>query len=161
MNQSRPHSLVVSLLINLVLFSIIVAVGFPIFNSGDDVYLMYLLGGGFGQPPTELLHYNHIMHPYMGLMIKNLFQQFPGFNWYTALLYLFHFISCVIVLWQWLRSNKFTVAVISFAIIFSSIEARFLLQPTFTNTALVTAVGAVLLLYDALKNYSTAKLIAG
>lgn len=148
MNQSRPHSLVVSLLINLVLFSSIIAVGFPIFNSGDDVYLMYLLGGGFGQPPTELLHYNHILHPYMGLMLKNLFLRFPDFNWYTALLYLFHFISCTIVLWQWLRGNKFAVAVISFAIIFFSIEARFLLQPTFTNTALITAVGAVLLSHD-------------
>lgn len=154
MNQSRPHSLLVSLLINVVLFSTIVAVGFPIFNSGDDVYLMYLLGGGFGQAPSELLHYNHIMHPYMGLIIKNLFSQFPDFNWYTALLYLIHFISCTVVLWQLLRRNKLVVALITFAIIFFSIEARFLLQPSFTNTALLTATAAALLLYDG-------KLLAG
>lgn len=161
MNQRRPHPLIFSVLINLVLFSAIIVFGFPIFNSGDDVYLMYLLGGGFGQEPTELLHYHYILHPYIGLLIKNLFSQFPQFNWYSASLYLFHFISCTILLWQWMRSNKFAVALLSFAVVFFSIEARFLLQPTFTNTALITATGGMLLLYDSLKNYNLSKLLLG
>lgn len=157
MNQSRPHPLLLSVLINLVLFSAIIVAGFPIFNSGDDVYLMYLLGGGFGQPPTELLHYHYIVHPYLGLLIKNLLLQFPNFNWYAAGLYLFHFAACTIFLWQWLRNNKLTTAVLSFAVVFFTIEARFLLQPTFTNTAFITAAAAMLLLYDGLKQYSRFK----
>lgn len=140
MNQSRPNSLTVSLLINAVLFGGVLAFSFPIFNSGDDVYLLYLLGGGFGQAPTELLHYHYGMHPYVGLVLKNLFVQWPGFNWYAALLYLFHFVACVVLL---MRCNKFI-----FLLIFFCIEARFLLQPTFTNTALVTAMAGALLLHD-------------
>jgi hypothetical protein len=161
MNQSRPHPLAISVLINLVLFSAILVFGFPVFNSGDDVYLMYLLGGGFGQEPTELLHYNYLLHPYFGLVLKSLFQQFPNFNWYSAGLYLFHFISCTILLWQWMQSNKLAVALLSFAVVFFAIEARFLLQPTFTNTALITATGGMLLLYDALKHYKLSKLLLG
>lgn len=161
MNQSRPHPLVFSGLINLVLFGAIIVFCFPIFNSGDDVYLMYLLGGGFGQEPTELLHYHYLLHPYLGLLLKNLFTQFPNFNWYSASLYLFHFVSSTILLWQWLRSNKLAVALLSYAVVFFAIEARFLLQPTFTNTALVTATGGILLLYRALKHYHLPKILLG
>jgi hypothetical protein len=159
MNQSRPHSLLLSVLTNLVLFSAIIVAGFPIFNSGDDVYLLYLLGGGFGQPPTELLHYHYIVHPYLGLLIKNLFLQFPNFNWYTAGLYFFHFAACTIFLWQWLRNNKLIPALLGFAVVFFTVEARFLLQPTFTNTAFTTAAGGMLLLYDGLKHYSRPKIL--
>jgi hypothetical protein len=148
MNQSRPNPLLISVLFNAVLFGGIFAFGFPIFNSGDDVYVLYLLGGGFGQPPTELLHYNLGLNPYLGLMLKNLFIQFPGFNWYAALLYALHFIFCTALLRQLMLLNKRGTALFIYGLIFFCIEARFLLQPTFTNTALVTALAGALSLYD-------------
>src|ERR1700709_146898 len=106
MNQSRPHPLFISVLINLVLFSLVLAFSFPIFNSGDDVYLLYLSCGGFGETPTELLHYHYGMHPYIGWLLKNLFTRWPDFNWYTAMLYLFHFVACAVLLMQLLKKNK-------------------------------------------------------
>jgi hypothetical protein len=151
MNYIRQHPLLTAILINLVLFSIIAVAGFPIFNSGDDVYLLYLLSGGFGQPPTELLHYHYGMHPYMGLLLKNLFAGFPGFNFYAGLLYLFHFVACTVILTQWLKKNAAPISLAVYLLIFSALEVRFLLQPTFTNTALVTAMSGLLLLYNGLR----------
>ena len=90
MNLIRQHPVISALLINIILFSGLFAFAFPIYNSGDDVFLLYTLSGGFGQPPTELLHYQYGMHPYLGLLLKNLFIQYPGFNWYSLLLSLSH-----------------------------------------------------------------------
>ena len=47
---------------------------FPLFNSGDDVFLMYTLAGGYGETPTNLLHYNHVWHPILGWVVKTLFE---------------------------------------------------------------------------------------
>ena len=148
MDKRRPNPLLFSVLINAVLFGGIFAFGFPIFNSGDDVYLLYLAGGGFGQPPTELLHYNYALHPYLGLVLKGLFTQFPDFNWYASLLYFLHFSFCTVLLRQLLKLNKESTALFIYGLIFFCIEARFLLQPTFTNTALVAALAGVMLLHD-------------
>ena len=109
MSLIRQHPVLSALLVNVILFSCVFAFAFPIYNSGDDVYLLYTLSGGFGQAPTELLHYHYGMHPYMGWMLKNLFTQYPGFNWYSLLFYLFqcdifslfkHYLS-----YTWFNSN--------------------------------------------------------
>ncbi|HYF32394.1 MAG TPA: hypothetical protein VD993_14820 [Chitinophagaceae bacterium] len=147
MNYIRQHSLVSALLVNLVLFSGFFVFAFPIYHSGDDVYLLYTLAGGFGQAPTELLHYHYGMHPYLGWMLKNLFVQYPGFNWFTGLLYLFHFIACTAILTLWMRKNPAAFIAGCYALLFFGIEIHFLLHPSFTNTAFVTAAAGLLMLY--------------
>ncbi|MGB8192032.1 MAG: hypothetical protein WCF67_08940 [Chitinophagaceae bacterium] len=149
MNYLRQHSLLSAILINLVLFGCVLLFGFPVFNSGDDAYLLYLLGGGFGQAPTELLHYHYGMHPYVGLLIKNAFVYFPGFNWYSFFLYALHFIACSAMLAASIRKHQLTSG-IGYYLLFFIIEVFFLLQPSFTNTALVTAIAGCLLLYAGL-----------
>ncbi|HEY0677159.1 MAG TPA: hypothetical protein VGD17_02690 [Chitinophagaceae bacterium] len=158
MSYTRKHPLLTALLINTVLFSGIIAFCYPIFNSGDDVYLLYLLGGGFGEQPTELLHYHYGMHPFLGWMLKNMFIYFPHFNWYTALLYCCHFSACTIFLFLWIRNKNFLYPVVAYLLMFAGIEMRFLLQPAFTNTALVTALAGLLLLHSWISNPGGSKI---
>lgn len=155
MNYFRQHPSITSILINIILFSIVVAFCFPILNSGDDAYLMYLLGGGFGNPPTELLHYQYGMHPLIGWMVKSAFVQFPGFNWYSFLLYIFHFIACCVVLSRSIKKNEL-LAGIGYYFLFFVIELFFLLQPSFSNTAMVTAIAGVLLIYSGIQQKQSA-----
>lgn len=149
MNQIRQHPVLFSLLINAVLFGTFLAFSFPIYSSGDDVYLLYVLSGGFGQSPSELLHYHYGMHPYIGLLLKNAFISMPTFNWYTASLVFFHFVSCVAILALWIRKNPPAFIACCYALLFSGVEIHFLLHPTFTNTAFVTAVAGLLLIVHA------------
>ncbi|HEX6180629.1 MAG TPA: hypothetical protein VFZ47_05245, partial [Chitinophagaceae bacterium] len=163
MNLIRQHPVLSALLVNVILFSGVFAFAFPIYNSGDDVYLLYTLSGGFGQAPTELLHYHYGMHPYVGWVLKNLFTQYPGFNWYSLLLYLFHFLSCTAILSLWIKKNPPAVIASGYALLFFGIEMHFLLNPTFTNTAFVSAIGGLIILYHGYRQleYNRLQLLCG
>lgn len=155
MNYFRQHPSITSLLINIILFSAVFACCFPILNSGDDAYLMYLLGGGFGSAPTELLHYQYGMHPLIGWLIKTAFVKFPAFNWYSFSLYIFHFTACSIILSRSIKKNDL-VAGLGYYFLFFVIELFFLLQPSFTNTAMVTAIAGMLFVYDGIQQKKNA-----
>ncbi|HYE53959.1 MAG TPA: hypothetical protein VD996_03920, partial [Chitinophagaceae bacterium] len=141
---------ILACLINLILFSIVSVFCYPIYNSGDDAYLSYLSGGGFGQAPTELLHYHYGLHPYIGLLLKKLAVWMPGINWYSALLYIFHFTAATVILTQLLKRNSLRIALAWYALLFCTTEVLFLLQPTFTNAALVTAIAGSILVYRSI-----------
>jgi hypothetical protein len=155
MNYFRQHPFITAILTNVILFSTVFAFCFPILNSGDDAYLMYLLGGGFGNAPTELLHYQYGMHPVIGWVIKSAFIQFPNFNWYSFLLYSFHFIACCTILSSSIKKNEL-LAGLGYYFLFFVIEMFFLLQPSFTNTAMVTAIAGVITIYSAIQQKQTA-----
>src|ERR1700730_5022605 len=106
MQSLKAKAGIISFVACFTLFFLILFVGSPIYNSGDDVYLLYLLDGGFGGGPTNLLHYSSGLHPWLGWVIKTLFTMVPGINWYSVLLYLLHFISCWILLRILFSANK-------------------------------------------------------
>ncbi len=161
---SKQKQLSVSFLACAVLFTIVLSLGHPIYNSGDDVYLLYLLGGGFGNAPTNLLHYNYVLHPLLGWLIKTLFNQFLNVNWYSILLYIFHFIGCTILLNILLSVKKIQEAFIIFSLSFFVFESQFLMNLTFTNTALVLAIAGIILLLhdgeDVAKSNNSKKILA-
>jgi len=157
---SKPKRSILPFLICSISFFIILFFGHPIYNSGDDVYLLYLLSGGFGDAPTNLLHYNYGMHPLFGWFIKNLFTQFPDINWYSLILYALHFISCWILLKIFLATKRLYEAVLIFCLIFFVFEGQFLLNLTFSNTALIVAMaGILLLLQESSKTIPDKKII--
>jgi hypothetical protein len=161
MMLSKAKHGMVSFLVCFALFFIILFFGHPIFNSGDDVYLLYLLAGGFGDPPINLLHYNFGMHPWLGWLIKTLFSQSADINWYSFVLYTLHFISCWVLLKIFFATKKFYEAILFFLLVFFVFEVQFLLNLTFSNTALLTAMaGILLLLHESSKTISDKKIIA-
>src|SRR5579871_1687812 len=154
---SKQKLISFSFILCLILFVIVLYFGNPVYHSDDDVYLLYLLGGGFGDAPTNLLHYNFLMHPLLGCLIKELYLHFSNTNWYSLVLYFF---SCFVLLKILLSGKKTFEAFVVFLIAFFVFEAQFLLTPSFTNTALIIAMaGIVMLLRETNKPKPDIKLI--
>ncbi|MBL7748093.1 MAG: hypothetical protein JNM19_11730 [Chitinophagaceae bacterium] len=142
----QQYGWAVSFSIVLYLFLLFNLIATPLLNSGDDTFLMYTLGGGYGEGPSNLLHYNHIWHPWLGWIVKSLFDTFPGVNWYNILLLLFHIAGCTCILYTLLKRQKTPIAILLFIIAFFFIETRLLLSLTFTGAALVAGAGSMCLL---------------
>ena len=145
MLKERKYCLL-SLLITSCCFILLNLVFTPLLNSGDDTYMLYTLGGGYGESPSNLLHYNYGWHYWLGIIVSKLFQLAPGINWYTILLLLFHLAGCSAVLYVLLKMMKPQTAIFFFVLLFVFIEARQLLSLSFTGTAFVLAIGAMILL---------------
>lgn len=133
--------------INLILFITIAACFNPIYNTNEDVYILYLLSGGFGTPPTELLHYNYEMHPYLNLFIKNLFVLSPDVNWYSVVLLLCHYVASCIILFEIIKRGRNIYAILCYSSLFIIFEAKFLLNTNHTNTAIILTCSAFILLF--------------
>ena len=144
--------IIIAVFLNLLVFAFILICTKPIYDTNEDVYILYLLSGSFGFAPTELLHYNYGLHPLLGWILKNLFLLDNNINWYAITLLFFHFVACTIICSQILLHNSkfyFISACLAILIIF---ECRFMLNLNFTNTALVTGCSGLVLLVRAAKN---------
>lgn len=145
-------SIVVSLFL---LFNLLAT---SLLNSGDDTFLMYTVGGGYGEAPTNLLHYNYGWHAGLGWVVKSLFAAIPGANWYTITLLLFHVAGCTCILYTLLKRTNLPAALFFFLALFFFIEARQLLSLTYTGAALVAGAGAMCLL---IHQFQQNKIVSG
>ncbi|MEO8403177.1 MAG: hypothetical protein ABI480_01225 [Chitinophagaceae bacterium] len=144
--NDKKNIIVAAALINAVLFTIFFLLFHPVYDSREDVYMLYLLSGGYGDAPTEMLHYNHIMHPFLGWLIKDLFLLNSHVNWYSLSLIAAHFISCTVILTCIIQHKNKLVAYISYAVLFIIFEGYFLLSLDFTGASLTIAIAALLFL---------------
>lgn len=137
--------------ITLFLFLLVNVFLFPLFNSGDDVFLMYTLAGGYGTPPTDLLQYNYGWHPLLGWIVKSLFKFYPGINWYTIFLLAIQILGYSIILYVLLKKYNFKGALLSYLILFLFIGVPELLSLNYTSSSWVLAVAGMFLLINALE----------
>lgn len=149
-NKLFPVSM--AAVVNFLLFIPFVFIFKPIYNTNEDVYILYLLSGGFGYAPTEVLHYNYGNHPYLNLFIKNLFVSYPNVNWYSIILLLSHYLASCIILSQLIKRSKKIHAFIFYITLFIIFEAKFLLHINHTNTAIILTCSAVILSFTSDKN---------
>src|SRR5690606_31303192 len=135
------------LLYNLLLFLLLLAFSTPIFNSGDVVFCLYLLSGGFDFSPTELIHYAHLLHPVLTLTLKNLFIFNPTVNWYSWLLITGHFLASSIILYEIIcKASSKVEGFLLYSVLFVVFECSFILSISFTNTSVVLTCAALLVL---------------
>ncbi|MBS1749752.1 MAG: hypothetical protein JST63_07600 [Bacteroidetes bacterium] len=118
----------------------------PLFNSSDNAFCLYLLGGGFGNAPTELIYYNHLLHPFITIPVKELFLLNPDINWYSVVLILFHFLACSIILDRLLFRKSFQTGIIIYTLFFCVFESHLLLSLSFTSTSLILTISAIVVL---------------
>ncbi len=154
--MATQYSWATAIATTVILISLLNMVATPLLNSGDDAYLMYTLGGGYGEAPTQLLHYNDGWHPWLGVIVKNLFVAFPSANWYSLTLLFFHASGCTLILFVLLKRMKPLLAFFFFMILFFFVETRMLLSLTFTGAAFVAATGAGMLLIHQLQQNKVA-----
>ena len=150
-NKLEKKAFLFSLLVTAILLFLFTSITTPLLNSGDDAFMMYTLAGGFGEAPTNLLHYNHLWHPWLGSLVSNLFSVMPGVNWYSIALLVYHWLGLTAVFYVMLRTVKLSSAILLFLTLFTFIEARLLLSLNLTGAALVAGVGAVFLVTHLVK----------
>jgi len=150
-NKLKKNAFLFSLLVTAILLFLFTSITTPLLNSGDDAFMMYTLAGGFGEAPTNLLHYNHLWHPWLGSLVSNLFSVMPGVNWYSIALLVYHWLGLTAVFYVMLRTVKLSSAILLFLTLFTFIEARLLLSLNLTGAALVAGVGAVFLVTHLVK----------
>ncbi|MBN8686665.1 MAG: hypothetical protein J0M10_06595 [Chitinophagales bacterium] len=140
-----------SLLVPAVFLFAFIRLTTPLLNSGDDAFMMYTLAGGYGEPATALLHYNHVWHPWLGGLVKTLFVQFPGINAYVLILLLFNWAGLAAVLYTFLQKLKPAPALLFFVFLFLFVETRIVLSLNLSGTAFVATSGAMVLLVYSLE----------
>ena len=140
------NSFWLALLCSVLFFIVFNLVATPLLNSDDDAFFMYSLAGGYGEAPTQLLHYNYGWHPWLGGIVKSLFSICPGLNWYSVVLFLFHCAGYTAIIYVLLKKLRIELALFFAAILFCFVEARLLLYFTYTAAAIVASVGAISLL---------------
>jgi hypothetical protein len=149
--ESRPLLTSLSIAALMLLFFNLFAT--PILYSGDDTFLMYMLAGGYGERPSNLLHYNYGWHFALGGITSFLFKNISGVNWYSVILLLYHLMGCTAILYTLLKRLKPAIAILLFSILFLFVETRLLHHFNFTGAAIVAAVGGMCLLIDSLSRY--------
>lgn len=136
--------------VNLLLLLCVLFFLKPLFNSGDDTLIMYSFSGGFGVPPTELVDYSWGWHFLLGLSLKELFTVYPYINWYSVLLLSIHWFSCSLIFLYFLRSFRLLNALIFYAMFFVFFEITLLLSLNFTNTSIICAIAANVMVIEKL-----------
>ncbi len=154
LNQTRKNWLFAAAVV-LIVFLPVQLFLYPLYNSGDDVHLLYRAGGGYGTAPTNLLHYNHIWHPALGWVVQSLFTFIPGINWYTVLLVCFHAAASMVIFFLLLRWFHRHTALLFFGLFFLFVELRNLLSLNFTAASWLLAAAALLLLLDGCSKNSS------
>jgi hypothetical protein len=138
---------------NLIIFSLFILFTHPIYDSQEDMYALYRLSGGYGDPPTELLDFNLGLHPFLNWTIKSLFQFYDQINWYSFALFFAHYIFCTIVLSNIIQKKSSLGNYLMYLALLVIFEGHFLLFPDFTGSSMIlTAAGIVLLLTKAWYN---------
>jgi len=115
---------------------------FPLYHSRDDVFVLYLSGGGFGKEPSAFLHFNHLMNPVLGLLLQKLFQLAPSFNWYSLLLVFAQYICWTAFFYFMLKQFKIRTAFLFYMLLVLIFGTVFLLSVNFTITAAFCALTA-------------------
>jgi hypothetical protein len=144
--MKRLNPILLAALINAIIFVVFFALFHPVYDSREDVYILYLLGGGYGDPPTEMVHYNHIVHPWLGWIIKQFFLLNANINWYTIALVAAHYVSCTIILSIIIKEKRTYTTWLAWGALFIVFEGYFLLFPDFTGASIILAITAIVYL---------------
>lgn len=157
--STRDISIVVLMAagINLILFLLFFLFAHPAYYSDEDFYIAYLFAGGFGNPPSELLHYDYGLHPLLGIVIKLLFEFIKFGNWYTITLIFTQYISLTVILFHLLRKSDPAHTLLLYIVLFVIYEGWLLMNIGFNSASLtLTSAGLVLLLeWQATANASS------
>lgn len=150
-NFLTTNIFLLSLGINIILFSIFFIFVHPAFGSNDDIAMMTFASGLYSGAPSEYLIYINVL---MGMLMKFLYINFPQLNWYPILFYLFHFASMVAILYVVLRHHVSVTNIVLYLLFFVFMEVYLMSYLQFTTTAFVAGTGGLLLLLTFHKDKS-------
>ena len=143
------NELIISLIINIILFSFVFLIFTPMFETNDDFAMMQISAGRrYGEPSEYLVFINVIL----GLFLKILYQNFTSINWYVIIFYSIHFFSMTAILYVFLKQSRAIYNIILYLILFTFFEVFFLANLQFTTTSIVAGCGGLFLLLQIANN---------
>jgi hypothetical protein len=155
---TRREAFCLAVLANILLFIIVILAGFPVYHSGDDVNIAWILGDGFGAGASHCLPFLHNQHYWIAAPLQWLFRQFPGVNWFSWSMIFTEFASMTAIYFVLLRMQRWQTATIHFLVLFM-VYGSFLLFYLHNSSASATAITAALLLtwyaFSKAKDYRT------
>ena len=135
--------LLVSLSVNLVVFSLVLTFIDVYYETGDDIALMRISSGMVTGSPSEYLVFSNVIY---GHFLKELYLLNSSVNWYTLGLLSIHFFGMTALLSAFLYKRPFASSVGIFLFFFMGLELRMLISMQFTSTALIGGASACLLI---------------
>ena len=141
------YRVLTAFLINIFLFSILLLVYTSLIHSQGDAYTLYILGGGFGNNPTHLLHFDHIYHPWITYLLKELFIIEPNVNWYTWLLLLLNLLGFTTILTVIFEKQYNTRAFVFYILLFSLYGNLFLLYLSINHVVILLTLASLSLIF--------------
>src|SRR5688572_886784 len=105
-SSNISRSLFIPLLLSAGIFMLLFCLAQPAYFSWEDVYVAYQLAGGFGHPPSNLVHYNYLMNPVLGWPLKWLFNNIGNVNWYSLSVYASYLCSLFIMSYALLTGSQ-------------------------------------------------------
>ncbi len=144
--------LALSLILNLVLFTLFFAAFSPHYQTNDDRSMMGIASGSRPGGPSEYLIFINVI---IGHILKFLYISLPDFNWYAIVFYALHFIALTAILYVLLKKNRSFYIYVLYLLFFIFFEIPLLARLQFTSTAFVVGISGLLLLttVDMQSNY--------
>jgi hypothetical protein len=149
-NPSKGYCLGFSILLNIVLFGIFFLWMNPAFETNDDVRMMLGVSGISTGVPSEYMMYTNVI---IGIILKFLYTQLPGINWYTFYLYAAHYLAMSVILYSIVQLRMSWLRIFQYVLLCIFIEYPLLMILQFTSTAFVVALSGFCLLLSALQSH--------
>jgi hypothetical protein len=120
---------------------------------------MFAVGRGLAQQPSEFLLFQHFL---IGLVLKNLYIHVPSLPWYGILLYLYLFLSSVIIGYSITRLNPRPFVFGLWITLLTLFYVPAIVSPQFTICAGFVGIAGLVLLYsNILKPHPSRTINAG
>jgi hypothetical protein len=119
----------------------------PAFEANDDVGMMLTASGLRTGMPSEYLIYTNVI---IGNILRFMYTQVAGFNWYSFYLYSVHFLAMFVIFYSVLRIKFSWLTIFQYLLVFVFVEVSLLMNLQFTSTAFVIALSGLCLLITSL-----------
>lgn len=139
------QNLLISVIINAILFFVIVRICPPVFNTNDDYRMRLIVSGAYtGTPNSEIV----FMYRWIGVVLSKLYILKATFNWYACLILGSIFLPCCILLYHMLESanekSQYKMLVI-YLIVFLLAFQKHITIPQFTVCSAFLFFGMLIL----------------
>ncbi len=153
--KNRKQSFVVSLIFCSLVFSIILGVFLPRYETNDDNHILMFANGSYGVFDGHLIYTNYSL----GLLFSKLYKVAPAISWYVIFYYIVSFISITIITYVISSKSKSNLVLLALYIINIIAFYQIVAIPQYTKVAYLVTIAGMLALCDSLTGETINKLL--
>lgn len=146
---SARKALFISVIVSAVTFMLIIYAGYPVYHSGDDLNIAWILGDGFGAGHSTCLPFLHSMPYWFSGMLVWLFRHYPGTNWFSWSMLITEYASATAICYVLMRRYSWQKAITFFLLLMSCFGSFLLVYLHISSTAVMAITASLLLFWHA------------